>query len=344
MRLLRLSLGVAVAFALAACASTQEPPPSTAASVTPPASVTEGIDRYMKQRARVEAVSFRLRKAAVGDCAKQNATGPELGLIVWSLANFENAYDRTYLTNTFALTDGVTVALAVDGSPAAAAGLKEGRVITHINGKELSSGKGATERFITQSNAAAREGPVKLRLADGGEAILMPETVCKFLTLLVRSPEINAAADGRVLAITSALFDLTRSDDELAIVLGHELAHNVLGHLAKSSATKPGGILDAFMRATIGTAVAAATSPPFSVADEKEADYVGLYFTARAGYDFAAADAFWRRLNGTTRATSVVKTHPSGPERLKALQTTIAEIKAKQKANKPLEPNLKPRR
>ena len=65
---------------------------------------------------------------------------------------------------------------------------------------------------------------------------------------------------------------------------------------------------------------------------------------ARAGYDITAAEAFWRRLNETTRATSVVKTHPSGPERLKALQSAIAEIKAKQRANKPLEPDLKPRR
>jgi predicted Zn-dependent protease len=159
----------------------------------------------------------------------------------------------------------------------------------------------------------------------------------------VRSPEINAAADGRVLAITSGLFDLTKSDDELALILGHELAHNVLGHLKATpvAARKSGGILDAFMRATIGTAVAGTVTPPFSIANEKEADYAGLYFMARAGYDITAAESFWRRLNETTRATSVAKTHPSGPERLKAIEATVAEIKAKQKAKKPLEPNLK---
>ena len=144
-------------------------------------------------------------------------------------------------------------------------------------------------------------------------------------------------------ALISGLFDLTKSDDELALILGHELAHNVLGHL-KQPAAKPksGGILDAFVRATIGAAVANTVTPPFSIAKEKEADYAGLYFMARAGYDVTAADSFWHRLNETTRATSVARTHPSGPERLKALQATIAEIKAKQKANKPLEPNLKP--
>lgn len=340
MRTLRRNLPLALALVLAACASKEEPPITT----PPPASVTEGIDRYLVQRERVEAVSFRLRKAAARDCEKQNTTGLEIGLIVWSLANFENAHDRAYLTSKFALTDGVTVALAVDGSPAAAAGLRVGNVITHLNGKAVNDGKGATERFITQSNAAAREGLVRLRLADGSEATLAPETVCRFLTLLVRSPETNAAADGRILAITSGLFDLTNSDDELALILGHELAHNVLGHLKKPATNATGGILDAFMRATIGTAVAAAKSPPYSIAAEKEADYAGLYFMARAGYDFTAADAFWRRLNKSTRATSVIKTHPSGSERLKAMQSAIAEIQAKKKANKPLEPDLKLRR
>jgi Zn-dependent protease with chaperone function len=343
MRTLRLSLAVAIAFALAACASIQEPPPITA-SPPPAVGVTDGIERYMQQRARVEAVGFRLRQAAARHCAKQKATKPELGLIVWSLANFENTDDRAHLKNAFALSESVTVALAVDGAPAAAAGLREGSVVTHVNDEPVTTGKGGTERFIASSNAAARKGPVRMRLADGSDVTVTPETVCEFPTLLVRSPEINAAADGRVLAITSGLFDLTRSDDELALILGHELAHNVLGHLKKAATAKPSGILDAFLRTTIGTAVAAATTPPFSVASEKEADYAGLYFMARAGYDITAAEAFWRRLNETARATSVVKTHPSGPERLKGLQLTIAEIRAKQKANKPLEPDLKPRR
>ena len=51
------------------------------------------------------------------------------------------------------------------------------------------------------------------------------------------------------------------------------------------------------------------------------------------------AESFWRRPNETTRATSVANTHPSGAERLQALEGTIAEIRAKQKAKKPLEPD-----
>lgn len=342
MRNLRLSLCVGATLALAACASTGGQPTHTAPPQTA-ARVTEGIERYLEQRARVEAVGFRLRKAALSHCAKQKAAKPELGLIVWSLANFDNEGDRAHLKTAFALTEQVTIALATEGAPAATAGLYAGQVITHVDGQALRDGKGATERFLALSNAAARNGPVRLRVSGGGEVTLRPETVCEFPVLLVRSPEINASADGSTLAITSGLFDLTRSDDELALILGHELAHNVLGHLKRPVTKKPGGILDAFVRATIGAAVAAAAGPPFSVAAEKEADYAGLYFMVRAGYDTAAAEPFWQRVNATTRATSLVKTHPSGRERLAALQAAIAEIKAKQKSKKPLEPNLKPR-
>jgi hypothetical protein len=343
----RSSLAVAAALMLSACASTPDAPPPPAPTPPPTAqtspSVTAGIEHYMRQRAQVERVGFRLRRSAAQACGEHDNTKPDLGLIVWSLANFSNNEDRARLQRSFGLTNAVTVALAVDDAPAARAGMKAGLIITHVNEEPLGEGRGATERFIQLSNAAAQKNAVRLRLASGQTLTVMPQTVCEFPTLLVRTPEINAAADGRVLAITSGLFELTRSDDELALILGHELAHNLLGHLKGATVSeKPSGILDAFMRATIGVAVAKTVTPPYSAENEKEADYAGLYLMARAGYDITAAESFWRRLNETTRARSVTTTHPSGEDRLHALQEAIAEIKAKQKAKQPLEPDLKP--
>ena len=328
------------ALALAACATTPSAPITKAPPIS--SSVTNGLETYMAARARVEAVAFRLRKAAAPDCERRGQTKPDLGLVVWSLANFPNEHDRTRLSDDFRLTNAVTVALTVEGAPAAAAGLREGTIITRVNGEALGEGKGATERYIALSNAAAKQGPVRLTLSNGNVVTLNAPSVCEFPALLVRSPEINAAADGSVLAITTGLFDLTASDDERALILGHELAHNVLGHLAKTPAAKSGGILDAFVKSTIGTAVAAAINRPYSIAFEKEADRVGLYFMARAGYDIDTAAAFWKRMNETTRASAVTATHPTGPERLKAIQATIADIRAKEKAGNPLD--VTPRR
>lgn len=332
------------ALALAACASTPDREPAPVTKGPTPVSVTGGLAKYMDERARVERVGFRLRKAAASDCAERNQTKLDIGLVVWSLANFQNPDDRARLSGDFALTNAVTVALPVDGAPAASAGVARGAIITHVNGEAIGEGKGATERYIARTATAAKQGAVRLTFQDGNTATVTPDNVCEFPTLLVRSPDINAAADGNVLAITSGLFELTQSDDEVALILGHELAHNVLRHLELVKSAKPaqGTLLDAFAKSAIGTAVAATINRPFSIQYEKEADYAGLYFMARAGYDIDAAAAFWKRLNETLKAKSVAATHPTGPERLRAIEATIAEIKAKQKKNQPL--TFKPRR
>ncbi len=337
------ALSLLAALALAACTTTPErEAPVTSSRPSP--SVTGGLAKYMDERARVERVGFRLRKAAASDCAERKQTKLDIGLVVWSLANFQNPEDRARLAGDFELTNAVTVALAVDGAPASTAGVGKGTIITHVNGEPVGEGKGATERYIARAATAAKQGVVRLKMKDVNEAAITPDTVCEFPTLLVRSPDINAAADGNVLAITSGLFELTNSDDEVALILGHELAHNVLRHLelVKSAKPAPGTLLDAFAKSAIGTAVATTINRPFSVQYEKEADYAGLYFMARAGYDIDAAASFWKRLNETMKAKSVAATHPTGPERLRAIETTIAEIKAKQKKGQPL--TFRPRR
>lgn len=336
-------LPLLAALALAACASAPERE-APATRGLQPVSVTGGLGKYMDQRARVERVGFRLRKAAASDCAERKQTKPDIGLVVWSLANFQNTEDRARLTGDFGLTNAVTVALAVDDAPAATAGVRNGAIITHVNGEPIGDGKGATERYIARTATAAKQGTVRLKFKDGGEVKVTPETVCEFPTLLVRSSDINAAADGTVLAITSGLFELTNADDEVALVLGHELAHNVLRHLelVKTAKPAPGTLLDAFARSAIGTAVAATINRPFSVQFEKDADRAGLTFMARAGYDIDAAPTFWRRLNEIMKAKSVAATHPTGPERQRAIEAAVAEIKAKQKKGEGLD--LKPRR
>jgi hypothetical protein len=331
------------ALALAACTTT----PETQKPITqtqPSVSVTGGLGKYMSDRARVERVGYRLRKAAAADCAERKQTKQDIGLVVWSLANFQNSEDRARLKGDFNLTDAVTVALPIEGAPAATAGIENGAVITHVNGDAVGEGKGATERYITRTNAAAKQGPIRLQLKGGNEVTIAPDTVCEFPTLLVRSDDENAAADGTMLAITSGFLKHTGSDDEIALILGHELAHNVFRHLdlVKTAKPAPGSLLDAFAKSAIGTAVAAAINRPFSVQYEKEADRAGLYFMARAGYDIDVARGFWKRLNETLKAKSLAATHPTGPERLKAIEATIAEIKAKQAKREPL--TLKPRR
>ena len=81
----------------------------------------------------------------------------------------------------------------------------------------------------------------------------------------------------------------------------------------------------------------------FSQSFEAEADYIGLYFMARAGYDIVDAPNFWRRMGiahpGSIR-TNHAASHPGTPERFVALNKTVSEILDKRAAGKELLPEL----
>lgn len=294
---------VVLSLVLAACVApgARDETTNMPVPVAPGPAVTEGIDIYMQQRMQVESVGFRLRKAAADACERQDLARRDIGVVVWSLANFPNPVDRTRLERLYGLTDAVTVALAVTGGPGRSAGLRPGAIITHVDGIELPSGQGATARFISITNEAARRGSFSVRLASGREHVIHPEQVCASPVLLVRSPDMNAATDGNAVAMTTALHGLLRSDDEIAVILGHELAHIILGH------TRPG----------------AAAGP----SRETEADRAGLELAARAGFDITAAPALWKRLNSSRVAASLASTHPTGPEREAAIRKAVEEIR-----------------
>ncbi len=108
--------------------------------------------------------------------------------------------------------------------------------------------------------------------------------------------EVDAFADGNAVAVTTGAMDFIETDEELAYLLGHELAHYAYGHF---EAVKSNAFLGALHGAivTVATGVysdysnltALYHAPKFEV----EADYVGAYFAARAGYDVTNATKFW---------------------------------------------------
>lgn len=301
--MLRKAISLILVSVLPACTSLglQDEMALSPPAETPGPAVTEGIDTYMQQRMRVESVGFRLRHAAADACAGQGATRNDIGLVVWSLANFPNPDDRARLQRLFNLTHAVTVALAVDNGPARKAGIRPGQIITHVDGVGLPVGQGATARFISLSNEAAGRGSVTLRLSDGQERNIRPTLVCASPVLLVRSEDLNAATDGNSVAITTGLYGLLRSDDEVAVILGHELAHILLGHTKSGAAEAP--------------------------AREIEADHIGLKLAARAGFDINAAPALWKRLNSLQVAAGLSASHPSGPAREAAIRKSVNEIR-----------------
>ena len=147
---------------------------------------------------------------------------------------------------------------------------------------------------------------------------------------------------------------MARTDAQLALVVGHELAHANLGHLDKQQANQiigwaSGAVIDAgIMLGGISTGGAftreftRAGQRAFSVGFEREADYVGAYYAARAGYDLSGAEEFWRALSmEDPDSIRIAVTHPITPVRFVQMQKVAAEIADKQRRNVPLIPELK---
>ncbi|RCX09199.1 M48 family metallopeptidase [Extensimonas vulgaris] len=157
---------------------------------------------------------------------------------------------------------------------------------------------------------------------------------------LIGSKQINAFCmpGGKIAFFTGILEQLRLTDDEAAMVMGHEMAHALREHaraqLAKTRATSLGLTLGAQLLglgelgntvADLGTRLLALK---FSRADETEADLVGLELGARAGYDPHAAVTLWQKMNQVAAGAGLefLSTHPSGPERIQTLEQNVPRV------------------
>jgi predicted Zn-dependent protease len=164
---------------------------------------------------------------------------------------------------------------------------------------------------------------------------------CQFTLSLLRSDVVNAMSNGRQIAVTTGLMRFVQSDDELAWVLAHEIAHNVLGHAPEARLR---AMLSAWLGATVGEAGGSAPSPRSLEAD---ADYVGAYLMARAGYELEAVRRFWQRMGdfeapGAAPMREIEGSHPTSRERIEAFDDTLNEIEGKRARGEALGPTVGP--
>ncbi len=156
--------------------------------------------------------------------------------------------------------------------------------------------------------------------------------------------QINAfAMPGGKVAVYTGLFKVARTEDDLAVVIGHEIAHVAAGHGNERMSQQllaAGGALalqlgtremDSSEQQLLMAAYGAGTSVgillPYSRFHESEADEIGLYYAAEAGYDPRAAIDFWRRMEQEKQGSppEFLSTHPSGQSRLQRLQAIMPE-------------------
>lgn len=158
---------------------------------------------------------------------------------------------------------------------------------------------------------------------------------------VINSNELNAfAMPGGKMAVYSGIVErLNLSNDEIAAIVGHEMAHILREHSrekASQELVKTSGISLVSSILGLGNAGddllqqagAVAFSLPFSRTMESEADTMGLELMALAGYDPNAAVTLWQKMGKATNAgnNSLLSTHPSGPDRISNLQSQIPKV------------------
>ena len=168
---------------------------------------------------------------------------------------------------------------------------------------------------------------------------------------VLKSDELNAwAMPGGKMAFYTGLVDKLRlSDDEIAVVMGHEMAHALQEH-GKSDRTVSavtgivGVLADVAVTATTGvstegllsTGVDLIATKPFSRSQETEADEVGLMLMAESGYNPEAAPNVWVKMsqaNGSS-GLSIFSTHPSNEDRQENLARLVPKAKEIYNASK----------
>jgi hypothetical protein len=288
------------------------------------------IDHLRQQDQRVAAIAYRLVTANAPLCS---TTTPTLGWTLHDLAQYGQRV-RDAMKQTLGLGAYPRVlALAPDG-PAARAGVEVDDEVLAVNGRSLAETAAQAASYTPLQTAldiigeALTQGPAQFTLRRNSEPLtveIRPSPACPFDAQVMLSSTVDASADGRHVFITSALIDDTASNDDLAVVLGHEFAHDVLGHAKR---LEKGGLLN-----SMGLNIPAVRRA------EREADYVGLYLTVRAGYDISGAGDFWRRAAYREGPMGYLTfTHPNPLERAARADETVREIHGKQARTEPLIP------
>lgn len=162
----------------------------------------------------------------------------------------------------------------------------------------------------------------------------------KWQVNLISSKQINAwcMPGGKIAFYTGILDQLKLNDDEVAMIMGHEMAHALREHarerLAKSQATSIGLSIASQLLGLGSLGDAAANlgtqllTLKYSRDDETESDLVGLEIAARGGYKPEASVSLWQKMQAASGngSPSFLSTHPSGANRIEELQANLPKV------------------
>ena len=274
--------------------------------------------------ARLAAIAFRLATANAPLCRDLQ---PATGIVLHAIDQYPDG-DRTAVRAAFAFPTPVSVELVVPGSPGERAGVTANDGLVTVRGAPVAAPAGG--KAIT---SATRDAALA-RLADGapdaaiavtlarGEArldrVVRPVPACRAEFEAMAGNVLGASSDGRVVQVAGrllAMFD----DDQVAVVVAHELSHAILRHRARLEAA---GV-------TWGLLSELGRNGRLFRQTETEADILGAFLLRNAGYDPQSAVRFWREQGGKVDGGLFrSRTHPSSKDRAAAIAAALAAMPA----------------
>ncbi|MCU0810304.1 MAG: M48 family metallopeptidase [Thiobacillaceae bacterium] len=199
--------------------------------------------------------------------------------------------------------------------------------------KATKTGKMSTD--VALNNRVKR---ITDRLIAEAKLMYPPSKDWKWSVVVLDEPKLNAwcMPGGKMAIYTGIIEKLALTDDEIAQIMGHEIAHALLGHgrerMSRAMAMQGGLILGSIVaeRDLTGFAPIAdiALTLPNSRTGESEADRYGVELAARAGYDPRAAVRLWEKMAkaGGSGMPEFLSTHPSPDNRIQVLNDLVPKM------------------
>lgn len=249
------------------------------------------------------------------------------------------------------IDDRLMVLYVAPASPAEQAGILTGDRLLHVGTHQVAKGKGAEKALNSYLKEQPPEGNLMLTIERDGETrqlSLPKEQACHYGLVISGSDDVNAYADGSNVGITKGMMRFAESDQELSLVIAHEIAHNTMEHVSAKRSNAFGGLILDILAAAAGVNTQGVfqqiSANAYSQEFEAEADYIGLYIMARAGLSLEGSADFWRRMaaeHPASISTNHAATHPASAARFVAIENTIGEIASKRAGQNALIPEFK---
>ena len=165
-----------------------------------------------------------------------------------------------------------------------------------------------------------------------------PSREWKWSVAVIDDPSLNAwcMPGGKMAIYTGIVHKLKLTDDEIAQIMGHEIAHALLGHgrermsraIAMQGGMQLGSILAGRDLGILAPVAEVAVNLPHSRAGETEADRYGIELAARAGFDQRAAVRLWEKMDAASGdgPPQFLSTHPAPGNRIQALSALVPQM------------------